>query len=142
MQTIKRVQEEIVEEFDMFDEWMDKYTHLIEIGNELEDIDPKNRTPEYIIEGCQSKVWLHPEFRDGKVFFSGDSDALIVKGLVALVLKVYSGNTPQDILDNEPQFINDIGLDKHLSPTRANGLTAMIKQMRLYAIAYSRINSK
>lgn len=140
--TIDKIQQEIVEEFSMFDDWMDKYAYLIELGGELEDIDPKYKTDQHVIKGCQSKVWFHPEFKDGVITFVAESDALIVKGLVALLLKVYSGQTPLDIINTEPNFIQEIGLGEHLSPTRANGLVAMIKQIKLYAIAYNKVQNR
>jgi len=121
---------------------MDKYAYLIEIGNEMTDIDPKYKIESNLIRGCQSRVWLHPEFSDGKIVFVAESDALIVKGLVALLLRIYSGRTPHEILVSEPRFIDEIGLRQHLSPTRSNGLLAMVKQMKLYALAYEKINAK
>ncbi|QZT35738.1 SufE family protein [Halosquirtibacter xylanolyticus] len=142
MKTINEVQDEIIEEFSMFDDWMDKYANLIEMGNELNDIDPKYKVDNFLIKGCQSRVWLYPTFEDGKIHFEGESDAIIVKGLVSLLLKVYEDRTPKEILESELYFIDDIGLTQHLSPTRSNGLLSMVKQMRLYAIAYDRkINS-
>ncbi|MDC1106617.1 SufE family protein [Prolixibacteraceae bacterium] len=142
MKTINEVQDEIIEEFSMFDDWMDKYANLIEMGNELNDIDPKYKVDNYLIKGCQSRVWLYPTFEDGKIHFEGESDAIIVKGLVSLLLKVYEDRTAKEILESELYFIDDIGLTQHLSPTRSNGLLSMVKQMRLYALAYDRkINS-
>lgn len=140
--TIDEIQQEIVEEFSGFEDWMDKYAYLIEIGNELTSIDPKYKIESNLIRGCQSRVWLHQEFRDGKIIFEAESDALIVKGLVALLLRVYSDRTPKEILESEPRFIDDIGLRQHLSPTRSNGLLAMVKQMKLYALAYEKISAK
>jgi len=140
--TIDEIQKEIVEEFSDFEDWMDKYALLIEIGNELAPIDPKYKVESNLIRGCQSRVWLHPEFTDGKIKFEAESDALIVKGLVALLLRVYSDRTPKEILESEPRFIDDIGLRQHLSPTRSNGLLAMVKQMKLYALAYEKISAK
>jgi cysteine desulfuration protein SufE len=137
--TIEETQQEIAEEFSVFEDWMDKYSYLIELGNSLPPIDPSLKTDEYLIKGCQSRVWLIPEYKDGKLFFTGESDAVIVKGLVALVLKVASGNTPKDLIDSDFHFIQDIGLNQHLSPTRANGLLSMVKQIRLYAVAYNKI---
>ena len=136
MQTIEQVQEEIIDEFSMFDDWMDKYALIIDQGNSLEPLDKKYKTPENIIEGCQSRVWLHSEYRDGKLHFRAESDAVIVKGLLALVLKVFSGRTPDEINEAKLHFLEDIGLTEHLSPTRSNGLLAVIKQIRFYAIAY------
>jgi cysteine desulfuration protein SufE len=140
--TIEEIQTEIVEEFSGFEDWMDKYAYLIEIGNELSPIDPKYKTESNLIRGCQSRVWLHQEFRDGVIIFEAESDALIVKGLVALLLRIYSNRTPNEILASEPRFIDDIGLRQHLSPTRSNGLLAMVKQMKLYALAYEKISLK
>jgi len=140
--TIDEIQQEIVEEFSGFEDWMDKYAYLIEIGNELAPIDPKYKIENNLIRGCQSRVWLHQEFTDGRIIFEAESDALIVKGLVALLLRVYSGRTPHEILMSEPRFIDEIGLRQHLSPTRSNGLLAMVKQMKLYALAYEKISSK
>ncbi|MDO9613098.1 MAG: SufE family protein [Bacteroidota bacterium] len=140
--TINEIQKEIVEEFSAFEDWMDKYGYLIELGNELKDLDPKDKIDQYIIKGCQSRVWLVSDFSDGKIIFRGESDAVIVKGLVALLLRVVSNRTPQEILNNELFFIDEIGLKQHLSPTRSNGLLAMIKQIKLYAVAYNRISEK
>ncbi len=136
MQTIDQVQEEIIEEFAMFDDWMDKYALIIEQGNSLEKLDDKYKTPNNIIEGCQSRVWLQTDYRDGRLYFSAESDAVIVKGLLAMVLKVFSGRTPDEINEADLHFLQDIGLTEHLSPTRSNGLLAVIKQIRFYAIAY------
>lgn len=136
MKTINEIQDQIVEDFNQFDDWMDKYALLIDLGNSLEPIDEKYKIPQNIIEGCQSRVWLNAEMKDGKVFYSGESDAILVKGIVALLLQVYSGQSPQDILDTELYFVEKIGLKEHLSPTRSNGLLAMIKQMRLYALVF------
>jgi cysteine desulfuration protein SufE len=140
--TISEIQKEIVEEFSAFEDWMDKYGYLIELGNELKDLDPKDKIDQFIIKGCQSRVWLVSDFQDGKIIFRGESDAVIVKGLVALLLRVVSNRTPQEILNNELFFIDEIGLKQHLSPTRSNGLLAMIKQIKLYAVAYNRISEK
>lgn len=137
--TIEEVQQEIIGEFSMFEDWMDKYGYLIELGNELKDLDQKDKNDQNLIKGCQSRVWLVAEREDGKINFRGESDAVIVKGLVALLLRVVSGRTPQELLENELHFVDDIGLKQHLSPTRSNGLLAMIKQIRLYAVAYSKI---
>ncbi len=134
--TINEIQEEIIEEFSVFDEWMDKYTYLIELGNDLEGFDEKNRVEQNLIEGCQSKVWLNAELIDGKIYYTGDSDAIITKGIVALLIRTLSGHTPDEILNNELFFIDKVGLKEHLSPTRSNGLVAMIKQMHLYALAF------
>ncbi len=134
--TIDQIQEEIVEEFSAFDDWMDKYSYLIELGNALEPYNEAHRKEQNLIEGCQSKVWLNAELNDGKVVFEGDSDAIIVKGIVALLIRALSGHTPAEILESELGFVEKIGLKEHLSPTRSNGLVAMIKQMKLYALAY------
>lgn len=140
--TINEVQQEIIEEFSVYEDWMDKYSYLIELGNDLKDLDPKEKTDEHLIRGCQSRVWLVSDFVDGKIVFRGESDAVIVKGLVALLLRVVSNRTPDEIIDNELFFVEAIGLNQHLSPTRSNGLLAMIKQIKLYAVAYKRISEK
>ena len=137
MSTMKETEEELIQEFEMFDDWMDKYNYIIELGKDLPMIDPQFKTEEYLISGCQSQVWLHPEMRDGKLFFSADSDAIITKGIVNLLIRVLSGHTPQEILDNDLSYLDVIGLKDHLSPTRSNGLASMIKQVKLYALAYS-----
>jgi len=134
--TIKEIQEEIVEEFGSFDEWMDKYAYLIELGNDLEPFDEQYRQEQNLLEGCQSKVWLHAWMEDGKVFYMGDGDAIIVKGIVALMIRALSGQNPDDILKCDLSFIDEVGLKEHLSPTRSNGLVSMIKQMRLFALAF------
>jgi len=134
--TIKEKQDSIIEDFSIFEDWMDKYQQLIEMGKELPPIDSKKRTDKYLINGCQSKVWLDAELRDGKIFFSADSDAIITKGIVSLLISVLSGHTPEEILDTDLYFIEKIGLRENLSPTRSNGLVAMIKQMRMYALAF------
>ena len=136
------VQDSIIEEFSLFDDWMDKYNLLIDMGKDLPAIDPKYKVDSNLIRGCQSRVWLHQEYIDGRIVFEAESDALIVKGLVALLLKIYSGRTPHEILSSEPRFIDEIGLRQHLSPTRSNGLLAMVKQMKLYALAYEKISAK
>jgi len=137
--TIEQVQNEIIEEFSIYDDWMDKYGYLIELGNELKDLDPKEKVDQNLIRGCQSRVWLVAEMEDGKINFRGESDAVIVKGLVALLLRVVSGRTPKELIENNLHFIDDLGLKQHLSPTRSNGLLAMVKQIRLYAVAYNKI---
>ncbi len=134
--TIEEVQNEIIEEFSLFDDWMDRYDHLIEEGKDLPVIEEKYKKNEYLIEGCQSRVWLYPEFIDGKVHFKADSDAIIVRGIIAMLIKVLSGRTPDEIIDTDLYFIGRVGLRQNLSPTRSNGLLAMLKQMKLYAIAY------
>ena len=135
--TIEELQQEIIEEFAELDDWMDKYQLLIDLGNEQEPLDEKYKTESNLIDGCQSRVWLQADYRDGRLWFSAESDALIVKGIIALLIRVLSGQTPQDILDANLHFIDDIGLRDHLSPTRSNGLLAMVKQMRMYALAYT-----
>ena len=140
--TIEEIQQEIIEEFSMYEDWMDKYGYLIELGNDLETLDPKNKNDQNVIKGCQSRVWLVADLVDSKIIFRGESDAVIVKGLVALLLRVVSNRTPKELLENELHFIDDIGLKQNLSPTRSNGLLAMIKQIRLYAVAYNRIIEK
>lgn len=136
MQTIDQVQEEIIDEFAMFDDWMDKYALIIEQGNSLEKLDDAYKTPNNIIEGCQSRVWLQTDYENGRLHFRAESDAVIVKGLLAMVLKVFSGRTPDEIIEAKLRFLEEIGLTEHLSPTRSNGLLAVIKQIRFYAIAY------
>lgn len=138
--TIEEVQQQIIEEFSLYDDWMDKYSYLIELGNELPNLEPNEKTDQNLIKGCQSRVWLVAGMEDGKIIFRAESDALIVKGLVALLLRVVSGRTPHELLETELHFIDDIGLKQHLSPTRSNGLLAMVKQIRLYAVAYNRIS--
>jgi cysteine desulfuration protein SufE len=137
--TVEQVQQEIIEEFSVYTDWMDKYGYLIELGNDLKDLDPKEKTDQNLIKGCQSRVWLVAEMEDGKINFRGESDAVIVKGLVALLLRVVSGRTPKELIENDLHFIDDLGLKQHLSPTRSNGLLAMVKQIRLYAVAYYKI---
>ncbi len=139
MQTIKELQDEVIEEFDGLDDWMDKYQMLIDLGNDLEPLEEHYKTPENIIEGCQSRVWVQCDYVDGRLQLSADSDALIVKGIIALLIRVLNNQTPADILGSELYFIDRIGLRDHLSPTRSNGLLAMIKQIRAYAVAYSSV---
>ena len=134
--TIAEKETQIISEFALFGDWMDKYSYLIEIGKSLPVIDEQYKTDQYLITGCQSQVWLHASYREGKVFFSADSDAIITKGIVNLLIQVLSDQTPDDILAAGMDFINVIGLKEHLSPTRSNGLTSMIKQMKLYALAF------
>ena len=136
MKTIDQIQDEVVDEFSAFDDWMDKYALLIELGNSLSPLDEQFKVESNLIEGCQSRVWLHAEYRDGKVLYQAESDAVIVKGIVSLLIKVLSGHTPREILDTHLYFIEQIGLTEHLSPTRSNGLLAMAKQMRLYAMVF------
>lgn len=132
--TIENIEQEIIEEFSMIDDWMGKYEHIIELGKSLSLIEEKYKTDDRLIKGCQSRVWLHSAIRDGKIIFTADSDAIITKGLVALVIRVLSGNTPDEIVNAKMDFIDKIGLKQHLSPTRANGLVNMIKQMKLDAL--------
>ena len=136
--TINEIQDEIIEEFSGFDDWMDKYQLLIDLGNDLEPLDEKYKTEQNLIDGCQSRVWLVADFADNKINFQAESDALIVKGIVSLLIRVLSGHTPQEILDADLYFIEEIGLKEHLSPTRSYALVAMVKQMRLYALAFSK----
>ena len=139
--SINEIQDEIIEEFSGFDDWMDKYQLLIDLGNELEPLDEKYKTEQNLIDGCQSRVWLQADYikeeETGVILFKAESDALIVKGIVSLLIRVLSGHTPQEILDADLYFIEEIGLKEHLSPTRSNGLVAMVKQMRVYALAFS-----
>ncbi len=134
--TINEVQQEIIDEFSIYDDWMDKYAFIIEQGNALESMDEKYKTPDNIIQGCQSRVWLQTDYRDGKLYFQAESDAVIVKGLLALVLRVFNERTPDEIIGTDLRFMKEIGLTEHLSPTRANGLLSVIKQIRFYAMAY------
>jgi len=134
--SINEIQDEIIEEFSLFDDWMDKYQYLIDLSKGLPIIDEKYKQENYLIKGCQSQVWLFAEEKDGKVFFTADSDAIITKGIISLLIRVMSGQTPQDILDCDLHFIEAIGLKENLSPTRSNGLLSMIKQMKIYALAF------
>ena len=136
MATINERQDEIIEEFTGFDDWMDKYQLLIDLGNDQEPLDEQYKVEQNLIDGCQSRVWLQADYEDGVIRFTAESDALIVKGIVALLIRVLSGHTPQEILDADLYFIEKIGLKEHLSPTRSNGLLAMVKQMRMYALAF------
>ena len=136
MATIQEIQDDIIAEFNDFDDWLDRYQLLIDLGGEQEPLPAEYKTDNNLIEGCQSRVWLQADYVDGKVLFRAESDAMIVKGIVSLLIKVYSGHTPDEILGCEPYFVEAIGLKEHLSPTRSNGLLAMIKQMRLYALAF------
>lgn len=136
MSAINEVQDEIIEEFAGLSDWMDKYAYIIELGNAVEPLEEKHKTPDNIIDGCQSRVWLVAEEDGENINFRADSDAIIVKGLISLLIRVLSGNTPQEILDADLYFMREIGLQEHLSPTRSNGLLAMIKQMRVYTLAY------
>jgi cysteine desulfuration protein SufE len=134
--TIKEIQNDIVEEFSMFDDWMQRYEYMIELGKSLPLIDDKFRTEDNIIKGCQSKVWVHAELKDDKLLFTADSEAIITKGIIAILIRAFNDQKPKDIIEADTQFIDDIGLKEHLSPTRANGLVSMIKQLKLYAVAY------
>ena len=135
--TQDKIQEEIIEEFSMFDDWLDKYDYLISLSDSLPVIDPAHKSEQYIIEGCQSRVWVDARLDDGKVYYSADSDAIIVKGILALLIRAFQGRTPQQIVDLDLYFIEAIGLQENLSPTRGNGVLATIKQMRLFALAFS-----
>jgi cysteine desulfuration protein SufE len=140
--SVNEVQDRIIEDFSVFDDWMDKYNLLIDLGKDLPVIDPKYKVKDYLIEGCQSKVWLYPEFSGNKISFTADSDAIITRGIVALLIKVLSGRTPDEIISSELYFIDKIGLRQNLSPTRSNGLLSMIRQMKLYALAYKAKGNK
>ncbi len=134
--SINEIQDEVIEQFADFDDWMDKYQMLIDLGNELDVLDDKYKTEENLIDGCQSRVWLQCDYVDGKLVFTADSDALIVKGIIALLIQVISGHTPQEIIDADLYFIDKIGLRDHLSPTRSNGLLSMVKRVKAYAVAF------
>ena len=134
--TINEIQDEVIAEFSEFTDWMDRYQMLIDLGGELDELNDKYRTEQNLIDGCQSRVWVQCDFVDGKLVFTADSDALITKGIIALLIRVLSGHTPQEILDADLYFIEKIGLREHLSPTRSNGLLAMVKQIKMYALAY------
>ena len=136
MATIQEIQTEIVEEFDMFEDWMEKYEYIIELGKSLPMIDDKHKTDNNLIKGCQSRVWLHADHQDGKIIYSADSDAIITKGIVAILIRVLSGQTAEEIAKADLAFIDEIGLKEQLSQTRANGLVSMIKEIKLYALAY------
>ncbi len=133
--TIKEIQDSIIDEFSLFDDWMDKYNLLIDLGKELPVIDPKYKVKDFLIEGCQSKVWLHPDYNQGLITFTADSDAIITRGIVALLIKVLSNRSPDEIITSDLYFIDKIGLRQNLSPTRSNGLLSMVRQMKLYAMA-------
>jgi len=135
--TIKEIQEEIIDEFSMFDDWMERYEYIIELGKSLPLIDEQYKTDDNLIVGCQSKVWLHAEKKEGKIIYSSDSDAILTKGIIALLLRVFTDQTSENILKADTNFIDEIGLKEHLSPTRANGLVSMVKKVKLYALAYS-----
>lgn len=140
--SLKDVQKEIVEEFEFLPDWEERYGEIIRLGKKLPAYPEEFREEKYKVNGCQSQVWLHPEFKDGKVYFNADSDAMIVKGLIALLMRVYNERTPQEILDNPPDFLTEIGIDNHLSPTRKNGLGAMMKQIQMYAVAFKSMAEK
>ena len=142
MKSINELQDEVIDEFSGFDDWMDRYQMLIDLGNELEPLDEKYKIESNLIDGCQSRVWLQADYHDGVIDFQAESDALIVKGIVALLIRVLSGHTPKEILDTDLYFIDRIGLHDHLSPTRSNGLLAMVKQMRMYAVAFGMKNEE
>jgi cysteine desulfuration protein SufE len=133
---IKEITDEIIEEFKFLPDWEEKYGEIIRMGKNLKEYPEEFRTDKYKVQGCQSQVWIHPQFKDGKIVFDADSDAMIVKGLIALLMKVYNERTPDEIISNPPDFLSDIGIDNHLSPTRKNGLGAMLKQIQMYAAAY------
>ena len=139
--SINEIQDEIIEEFGDIDDWMDRYAYIIDLGNQLPPIDEKYRTPQHLIEGCQSRVWLNAELNDGRVQYTADSDAIIVKGIISLLIKVLNDHTPSEILDADLYFIDRIGLSEHLSPTRSNRLVAMVKQMKIYALAFKELES-
>jgi len=139
--TIEEIQKEIIEDFDLFEDWMQRYEFIIDTGKSLPLISDQNKSDDNLIKGCQSKVWIHADYENGKLIFSADSDAILTKGIISLLLRVYSQQTPKDILEADPFFIDEIGLKEHLSPTRANGLLSMIKQIKLLALAYQTKNS-
>ena len=139
--TIEEIQKEIIEDFELFEDWMQRYEYIIDTGKSLPLISDENKSDDNLIKGCQSKVWLHADYENGKLIFSADSDAILTKGIISLLLSVYSQQTPKDILEADPFFIDEIGLKEHLSPTRANGLLSMVKQIKLLALAYQTKNS-
>ena len=141
MNTINDIQEEIIEEFDGFTDWLDRYALIIDMGNAMPPLDEQYKTPDNLIDGCQSRVWLQADYEDGKVHFQADSDAIIVKGIIAMLVRVLSDRTPQEILDADLYFIDAIGLHDHLSPTRSNGLLAMLKNIRAYAMAFNSMHN-
>ena len=140
--TINEIQDEIIDEFAEVDDWMDRYAMIIDLGNSLPPIEEKFKTPQHLIEGCQSRVWLNAELQDGKMQFTADSDAIIVKGIIALLIEVLNGHTPTEVADADLYFIDRIGLSENLSPTRSNGLLAMVRQMKMYAVAFKAIEQK
>ena len=141
MTSINELQDQVIEEFEGFDDWMDKYQMLIDLGNDLEPLAEQYKTPQNLIDGCQSRVWLQADYHDGRIHLQAESDALIVKGIIALLIRILDDHTPQEILEADLYFIPRIGLSEHLSPTRANGLLAMVKQIRAYALAFSMHNA-
>lgn len=141
MATIKELAEEVLEEFELFDEWMDKYEHIISMGKDLEVIDEQYKTDDYLVKGCQSRVWLHSSVEENKIVFRADSDAVIAKGVIALLIRVLSNHTPEEIANADLTFIDEIGLKEHLSPNRSNGLVSMLKQMKMYAVAHMARNN-
>lgn len=140
MASIQNIQQDIIDEFDMFEEWMDKYEHIIDLGKSLPLIGEQYKTEDNLIKGCQSRVWLHAQHKDGKVIYTADSDAIMTKGIIALLVRAFSKQKAQDIVEADTDFINQIGLKEQLSPTRANGLVSMVKQMKLYALAFQSQN--
>ena len=136
---IREIQNEIIEEFSLFEDWMQKYEYIIELGKTIKPIDNKNKVDSNLIKGCQSKLWLHAELKNGKVIYTADSEAIITKGIAAVLLRVFSNQTPVDIINSDVDYIDKIGLKEHLSPTRANGLVSMVKQLKYYALAFSKI---
>ena len=140
--TIEEQQQEIIDDFEFLTDWMDKYEMIIQLGKELPIIDEQYKNDQYAIKGCQSKVWVHADYRDGKIYFTADSDAIITKGLISMIIKVYSGHTPDEIFHTDLYFIDKIGLHSHLSPTRSNGLASMVKQIREYAFALQKLEQK
>lgn len=136
MSSIKQIQEEIIEEFSMYDDWMQRYEYMIELGKSLPLIEEKYKTDDNLIKGCQSKVWVHADMEDDQLVFTADSDAIITKGIIAILVRAFSNQHPKDIIEADTEFIDEIGLKEHLSPTRANGLVSMIKQLKMYAVAY------
>ena len=140
--TVNELQDQVIDEFAVFDDWIDKYNYLIDIGKSLPPIDARHKTTDYLIEGCQSKVWLYPSFDNGVINFSADSDAIITRGIVALLVRILSGRTPDEIMNSDLYFIDRIGLKQNLSPTRSNGLLSMVKQIKLYTLAFSTKSSK
>lgn len=140
--SLKDIQKEIVEEFEFLPDWEEKYGEIIRLGKKLPEYPEEYRDDKYKVKGCQSQVWLHPEFKNGKIHFDADSDAMIVKGLIALLMRIYNERSPEEILNNPPDFLTDIGIDNHLSPTRKNGLGAMMKQIQMYAVAFKSIDQE